>query len=567
MRLLSTDLSDGLQLADFPPSDIPPYAILSHTWEQDEVLYGDVISGTAAIRTGYAKLRDACRRALADDFAYIWIDTCCIDKSSSAELSEAINSMFAWYRDSDVCYAFLSDFAPRQESVSLADCRWFTRGWTLQELIAPQTVLFYDAAWNKVGDKVLLAQEISSITRIDEDVLTGATSIDTSSVANRMGWAARRRTTRPEDIAYCLMGLFSVNMPLLYGEGIKAFARLQEEIMKGSTDPSLFVWVDEEAPDDKQYGLLAPSPRCFDTTYLTRPYVQWQEPAPYAMTNEGLSIEVMILQTLEKDHNGGYLYQAILNCPPPHISNIGTKATTFYTVFLTRHNLNVHRYARVKASQLGFRSFDRPKQVAEQEVSHIYIRPRPESDTRTIFPWYYLHAPACPPPQIYKITGILRLGSGDRRPGAVRITNKSQGEYIWGFKQLIEVRRGPLLSIDFERQSDGQAVRVVILGDNTAGLDFYAEEIGDSDDTAKSEPAVALRELEIRARPTPIGETLSLPQHNVTVQVDKAKRNLSLTKFYSLTIGIDPVESDAGAASLHQPAKKGRLRQIFGSSR
>lgn len=148
MRLLSTDLSSGLRHIDFPPSDIPPYAILSHTWEQDEVQYSDVITGTAATRAGYDKLRDACRRALDDGFAYIWIDTCCIDKSSSAELSEAINSMFAWYRDSNVCYAFLSDFDPRQDSVSFSDCRWFTRGWTLQELIAPRTILFFDAAWN-----------------------------------------------------------------------------------------------------------------------------------------------------------------------------------------------------------------------------------------------------------------------------------------------------------------------------------------------------------------------------------------------------------------------------------
>lgn len=413
---------------------------------------------------------------------------------------------------------------------------------------------------------MLLAQEISKITRVDENILNGATSIDTSSVANRMGWAARRRTTRPEDMAYCLMGLFSVNMPLLYGEGLKAFTRLQEEIMKGSTDPSLLVWVDEDAPDDKQYGLLAPSPRCFDTTYLTRPYVQWQEPAPYSMTNERLSIEVMMLSAPEKDRNGEPLYHVVLNCPASHSPRNSTKGTTFCTIFLTRHNLNGHRYTRVKASKLGSQSFDRPKQVADKQTNHIYIRPRPESDTRTTFPWYYLNALAFPPPQIYKITNVLRLGSNDGDPGTVRIANKSHSEYVYWLKQSIEVRRGSVLSIDFERQSDGQAVRVVILADRTAGLDFYGEEIGDNDDTATSEPADALKQLERRARPTPTGETLKLPQHNVTVQVDTSNRNLALARFYSLAIRIDPVGSVTGERSAREPPKKSRLRQIFGPS-
>ncbi|KAF2113731.1 hypothetical protein BDV96DRAFT_461546, partial [Lophiotrema nucula] len=188
-------------------------------------------------------------------------DLFCIDKSSSAELSEAINSMYNWYSNSACCYAFLSDLAPLS---NLRHCRWFTRGWTLQELIAPQFIVFYDKDWvisGRKGRPSLMTpvhrnhlfatpdpgfeRLLSGITGIPSAVLSESRDLSLRrqySIAKIMSWAAHRRTTRLEDMAYCLLGLFNINMPLLYGEGEKAFIRLQEEIIKETTDLSLFAW-------------------------------------------------------------------------------------------------------------------------------------------------------------------------------------------------------------------------------------------------------------------------------------------------------------------------------------
>ena len=213
---------------------------------------------------GYAKLSAACDMARTLEFQYLWMDTCCIDKSSSSELSESINSMYRWYQCAALCIVYLDDvhrgdsgkrqadgevtstFAqpdpsrPDLES-EFAHAKWFTRGWTLQELIAPAQVLFVDAAWTSFGTKHSLAREISAITGIDQLVLLTSDLKDIS-VAKKMSWAAHRETTRPEDRAYSLMGIFDVHMPTIYGEGDKAFIRLQEEIIKKSSDQSIFAW-------------------------------------------------------------------------------------------------------------------------------------------------------------------------------------------------------------------------------------------------------------------------------------------------------------------------------------
>jgi len=154
MRLLNA-LTFELESFPDPVPDDTPYAILSHTWDADEVTFTDMKDiATATGKVGFAKLQLACEKTLDYGFKYIWIDTCCIDKSSSAELSEAINRMFRWYQDSTVCFAFLADF-PKDGTVDqqLRQCRWFSRGWTLQELIAPRNVLFFDQEWKLVGDK------------------------------------------------------------------------------------------------------------------------------------------------------------------------------------------------------------------------------------------------------------------------------------------------------------------------------------------------------------------------------------------------------------------------------
>lgn len=185
---------------------------------------------------------ETCRLARQRDLSYAWIDTCCIDKSSSAELTEAINSMFNWYKKSAICFAFLSDLSASEDEVQKNEfwrCRWFTRGWTLQELIAPEKVEFYDQRWQWSGTKKSLQRKLSAITGIDLEILEDSNLLSTIPVARRMSWASRRKTSRVEDRAYSLLGLFDVNVPLIYGEGPKAFIRLQEEIMKQKNDLSL----------------------------------------------------------------------------------------------------------------------------------------------------------------------------------------------------------------------------------------------------------------------------------------------------------------------------------------
>ncbi|EIW51976.1 uncharacterized protein TRAVEDRAFT_86572, partial [Trametes versicolor FP-101664 SS1] len=179
-------------------------------------------------------------------YRLVWIDSCCIDKASSSELSEAINSMFEWYSEADVCYAYLAD-VPDDEDPRLLDSvfresRWHRRGWTLQELIAPERVIFLSCTWRFLGTKTGLASTLEQITNVDFAILTGRTTLTSISVAKRMSWAATRWTTRVEDRAYSLLGLFGVHMSPIYGEGANAFLRLQEEIIKTIPDQSIFAW-------------------------------------------------------------------------------------------------------------------------------------------------------------------------------------------------------------------------------------------------------------------------------------------------------------------------------------
>ncbi|KAJ4244804.1 hypothetical protein NW762_014382 [Fusarium torreyae] len=271
-------------MEEYLDNDIPPYAILSHTWGSSEIDFCEWQRGQPAKnKDGYAKIIAAQNQARKDGLKYLWVDTCCIDKRSSAELSEAINSMFAWYRDSSVCYAFLADVQIQQfkqgcrgsESVypatikleDLKGSRWFTRGWTLQELLAPRQVQFFSGSWICLGTKESLAGMISEITLIHVAYLVGD-DIRTASIAQRMAWASGRITKRLEDIAYGLMGIFDVNMPLLYGEKHKAFIRLQEEILKKSNDESIFAWGQQgrNHESNQRYGLLATSPKEFSAS-------------------------------------------------------------------------------------------------------------------------------------------------------------------------------------------------------------------------------------------------------------------------------------------------------------
>ncbi|KAI0023946.1 HET-domain-containing protein [Xylariomycetidae sp. FL0641] len=208
----------------------------SKTYEVHE-FPGDDASRQYAI-FGYTKIKHCCDQARRDGLGWAWVDTCCIDKTSTAELSEAINSMFQWYRDATICYVYLSDIDNRSD---IPNSRWCTRGWTLQELIAPRDMRFYSSSWEYLCSRSELLEELHSATKIEHSVLSTGVFSDIC-VARKMAWAANRQTTRIEDQAYSLLGIFDVNMPLLYGEGTKSFIRLQEEIIKVSDDHTLFAW-------------------------------------------------------------------------------------------------------------------------------------------------------------------------------------------------------------------------------------------------------------------------------------------------------------------------------------
>ncbi|KAK0733175.1 heterokaryon incompatibility protein-domain-containing protein, partial [Lasiosphaeria miniovina] len=242
MRLIN---AKTLEFDEFFDSQVPRYGILSHTWEKEEVTLRDMRKSPPSVtaKKGYRKVTETCRLALEHGLDWVWVDTCCIDKTSSAELTESINSMFSWYQQAAICFVYLSDLSTRDNlEVRLTACRWFTRGWTLQELIAPKDVSFYDKKWQPRGTKISLVNIINTITGISIPALKSESRLSRFSVAKRMSWAARRTTTRAEDTAYSLLGIFEVNMPLIYGEGINAFRRLQEEIMRKSSDVTILAW-------------------------------------------------------------------------------------------------------------------------------------------------------------------------------------------------------------------------------------------------------------------------------------------------------------------------------------
>ena len=223
MRLLNTS---NLKLYEFHDKDIPYYAILSHTWTEQEVSLQMLEDPNSKTLAGYIKIKRCCELALSEGWKYLWIDTCCIDKTSSADLSEAINAMYGWYENAQVCYVYLADVSVTRWDEEFRISRWFLRGWTLQELLAPRTAVFYSRDWEELGTKWSLRDEISRATGITRDQMIDHKRVN---VATKMSWAALRETTRIEDTAYSLLGLFDINMPLLYGEGDKASISASEK--------------------------------------------------------------------------------------------------------------------------------------------------------------------------------------------------------------------------------------------------------------------------------------------------------------------------------------------------
>ncbi|SCO57616.1 uncharacterized protein FFMR_14772 [Fusarium fujikuroi] len=288
MRLINTTT---LEVEEFFDVSIPEYAILSHTWGDGEVSLQDWADRkNRRFKPGFQKIVWACTQAAKDQLNHVWVDTNCIDKSSSAELSEAINSMFRWYRRSAVCYVYLEDVP----AMTLDECtkpdsafrnaRWFTRGWTLQELIAPPNVSFFSSNWTMIATKSELAPCITEITGIPwscllKGRLSKAHPLRRYSVAQRMAWASRRSTTRIEDQAYSLLGLFDISMPYH-----SFFASRLQYVDFLPRSPWEF--------SDSQSVVVSSSPQ------LQRHYTPEDHSYSFHLTNTGLQITLPIVPTL-----------------------------------------------------------------------------------------------------------------------------------------------------------------------------------------------------------------------------------------------------------------------------
>jgi hypothetical protein len=281
----------------------------------------------------------------------VWIDSCCIDKSSSSELSEAINSMFLWYSKAQICYAYLNDvpnIKGNDESSAafdekcLRESRWFTRGWTLQELLAPYFLTFYNRDWREIGTKRSLSRVVTSITGVRYEILIGSTPISDACIAESMSWASERLTSRIEDVAYCLLGIFGVHIPPLYGEGKNAFLRLQQEIMRHTNDETIFAWtIALGDASDFQGGLLASSPAAFRHSGTVRMSNFDLIRPPFQMTNKGLCLNLILFLLGEdsKDHRDADKFIAGLNCSRNNNEN-------FLALFLEKTDLEQYRRSK-----------------------------------------------------------------------------------------------------------------------------------------------------------------------------------------------------------------------------
>ncbi|KAL3959234.1 hypothetical protein ACCO45_007396 [Purpureocillium lilacinum] len=374
------------------------------TLESFMVTYEDFSEHDPQARTqkkGFRKIAMTCELAVRAGLTHSWVDTCCIDKRSSAELTEAINSMFRWYADAAVCFAWLADLAPdeaaeaslsglslsahrlprhrpQQQEVEavtipgLERCRWFTRGWTLQELIAPRTVQFYDRDWHLRGTKAELSAQLARVTNVSREVLANPARMHRLSVASRMAWASGRETTRVEDTAYCLLGIFDVNMPLLYGEGERAFLRLQEAIASQTNDFSLFAWTAQPAAaaegsrkPQSYCGVFASSPADFHGAASIRLLRDAAFDPEFIITNKGLRMNTNIFPG-----EGGYFLG--LNCthhvdPSSQSQNYGTvEPGEELGIWIQQHGGGV--YSRVRSHE-----YARQPPGSKAKLSRIFL--------------------------------------------------------------------------------------------------------------------------------------------------------------------------------------------------
>ncbi|KAF4550385.1 putative heterokaryon incompatibility protein [Elsinoe fawcettii] len=528
MRLLNTATLQFLGEDEPEPAN---YAILSHTWGIGEVLFADIINANARTEkpTAFFKVEKACERAYEDGYDYIWIDTCCIQKDSSAELSEAINSMYTWYKHAGVCYAYLTgisgDLTMGSENFEarLKQAKWFHRGWTLQELLAPTEMIFFAEDWTVIGTKISLRQTLSNITGIDVDVLDDSRRMELASVAKRMSWAAGRITKRPEDRAYSLMGIFSINMPMLYGEGgTRAFLRLQEEIMKQSFDESLFAWV-EPSTSGTKHGMLASSPDAFRGSNKMRPYEDRETRPPYAMTNRGLSIQLPLTML---DNNRCI---AALDCPvPPDYPD-----HTFLAIYLERLPTGNNQFARVDLGTLA--------QVRERgSIQSIYVRQTfHDLPFQQVFPRHIFQL-RNPPDQAYQCVRVVDFFQTTSRshPPAIMSSQTTTRRWIPGPKTYGIARGARQLAVAvlFRYEKEMVAVLLGSAGDFQVG--FSAVEAPGEEVTDERIGQGLLADLKGRYAPLEMGSGAETEGHDVKVKVDEVVAGGS--KYYMVDIEITP---------------------------
>lgn len=415
------------------------YAILSHRWVGQEIIFDDIAQYAPSLRDAgeqrmkspqLDKIRGACAIARKQGLRWMWIDNCCINKSSATEEAESINSMFKWYRDARVCITYLSDVRSgvspnppayhqtvaepgiKKDPPSLSDrvfqrfnrddepSEWFSRGWTLQELLAPRDMDFYDADWRFIGTKASLAAQISHISGIDAAYLTGARHFRKACIATKMSWAAGRTTTRVEDMAYSLFGLFGITMTPQYGEGPRAFMRLQQELLATTEDESLFAWrmpnpaagdrYDlERSPDTAwtsgEWGLLAPSPDwfrgCGNVTIEGGGPVIQRPARAFHLSRQGIVIPIMpseqftkyklmmlfspllfigaipvwmyVIKKMKKKSQGGVPFT--LNCWPTDGGDSAAAISVYLTMLPTDSYVGdqEHKFKRTRCSELS----------------------------------------------------------------------------------------------------------------------------------------------------------------------------------------------------------------------
>ncbi|KAK4494325.1 hypothetical protein PRZ48_014623 [Zasmidium cellare] len=349
MRLINVQ---SLELESYSEGTIPSYITLSHRWldEKDEVKFEEYDDEREKyyqgqqVREGFEKIWRLCEFVRKGAFVdrkgkpvlWVWVDTCCIDKRSSSELSESINSMARYYWDAVLCVAYLADVPSGGPDQTIWQSEWFTRGWCLQELLFPWEIVFCDKVWGMLGRKRdgWFQRQLSARTGIDEECLESRDTMLRQCVAKKMSWASRRVTKRTEDLAYCLLGLFNIQMALLYGEGMNAFARLQEEIVRQTDDESVFAWTLPESmhkegrdePDRdftrwtirnsvliESQSVFAPHPKYFGNCWRAHLAGNMKRP-PYRITNKGLEFQSQTWEVTNENLGEDKVTVVELNC-------------------------------------------------------------------------------------------------------------------------------------------------------------------------------------------------------------------------------------------------------------